>query len=163
MNLHNLWQMIGIFILSALKFGFGGVPAAIFARYPFFKAVTITTAGGVTGAIVFANLSQWALVRWHSFRLKHFPYHKHKPNKILDSKFVHRIKDKWGLAGIAFFTPFFLSIPIGTYLAVHFYPDKQKVISYMLVSITAWDFALCYLYNHFYNVLVHYLPIHFHL
>lgn len=163
MSLHNLWQMFFIFVLSALKFGFGGVPAAVFAKYPLFKAVTITTAGGVTGAIVFANISQWALDSWHKFRVKYFPYHKHKPSKILNSKLIHTIKEKWGLAGIAFLTPFFLSIPIGTYLAVHFFHDKQKVVSYMLISITAWDIALYYFYNNFYHLVMHYLQVHFHI
>lgn len=161
MNFHNLWQVIFIFILSALKFGFGGVPAAVFAKFPFFKAVTITTAGGIFGAILFANISEWAIKAWHNFKVRYFPHKEHKPNKILDSKLAHRIKDKWGLTGIAFFTPFILSIPIGTYLAMQFYRDKQKVISYMLVSITAWDIVLYFFYNNFYHVLMHYIH-HWH-
>jgi|SRR6185312_13711019 len=156
MNLHNLWQAVFIFILSALKFGFGGVPAAVFAKFPFFKAITITTAGGVTGAIVFANISEWVLASLHKFRVKYFPRRAHKPNRILDSKFAHKVKDRWGLAGLAFFTPFIISIPIGTILAIHFYRDKQKVISYMLVSIAIWDVVLYFFYNNFYHVIAHY-------
>ena len=160
MSLHSFWQSIFIFTLSALKFGFGGVPAAVFAKFPFFKAVTITTAGGVTGAIVFANLSEWAINNWHKFRAKYFPYRPHKPNKILDSKLAHKIKDRWGLAGIAFFTPFILSIPIGTYIAIRYYHDKQKVISYMLVSIAGWDIVLYTFYNNFYHLIVNYIHHH---
>ena len=160
MSLHSLWQMFYIFILSALKFGFGGVPAAVFAKFPFFKAVTITTAGGVTGAIVFANISEWAQESWHKFRAKHFPYKEHKPNRFFDSKLAHKIKDKWGLLGIAFFTPFILSIPLGTYIAVRFYHDKQKVISYMLVSIAIWDVVLYTFYNKFYHALISYFHHH---
>jgi hypothetical protein len=160
MDLHGLWQMLLIFILSALKFGFGGVPAAVFAKFPFFKAVTITTAGGVVGAIVFANISQWALDTWHKFRVKYIPYRKDKAHGLTDSKFAHMVKDKWGLAGIAFFTPILLSIPIGTSLAVHFYRDKQKVISYMLISIVIWDIILYFFYNNFYKVLAPYFHHH---
>jgi hypothetical protein len=153
---HELKQAFGIFTLSTVKFGFGGVPLAILAHFPFFKAVTITTAGGVTGSILFANISEWALDGWYKFRTKYLPYRKQNGKTILDSKFVQKVKDKWGLAGLAFFTPIVLSIPIGTMLAVRFYADKQKVISYMLVSIAMWDVALYFLYNHFYNVLYHY-------
>lgn len=154
---HEIKQILGIFTLSTVKFGFGGVPWAVFAHYKFFKAVTITTAGGVTGSILFANISEWALDGWYKFRQKYLPYRKSKNKTILDSKFVHKVKDKWGLAGIAFFTPIILSIPIGTMLAVRFYNDKQKVISYMLISIAIWDVVLYFTYDHFYNFFYHYL------
>ena len=151
-----MWQVSGIYILSTVKFGFGGVPAAVFAKFPFFKAVTITTAGGITGSIIFANISEWVIENWYKFREKYIPNRKRKGKSIIESKFVQNIKNKWGLAGIAFFTPFILSIPVGTFLAVRFYPDKQKVISYMLISITLWDILLYFLYHKFYNLL---LPI----
>jgi hypothetical protein len=153
---NELKQAFGIFTLSTVKFGFGGVPWAVFAHLPFFKAVTLTTAGGVTGSILFANISEWALDGWTKFRTRYLPYRKNPRKNILDSKFVQTVKNKWGLAGLAFFTPIVLSIPIGTMLAVRFYNDKQKVISYMLVSIAIWDVALYFFYNHFYNVLAHY-------
>jgi hypothetical protein len=156
MNWHDVWQVTGIYVLSTVKFGFGGVPAAVFANFPFFKAVTITTAGGITGSILFANISEWVIVHWNKFRDKYIPSKRKNKKNILESKFVQNIKNKWGLAGIAFFTPFILSIPVGTFLAVRFFPDKQKVISYMLISITLWDILLYFLYHKFYNLL---LPI----
>ena len=153
---HEIKQIAGIFTLSTVKFGFGGVPWAVFANYNFFKAVTITTAGGVTGSIVFANISEWVLENWHKFRQRYWPQKKEKQKSILDNKFFHKVKDRWGLAGIAFFTPIVLSIPIGAILAVRFYQDKQKVISYMLISIVIWDVILYFLYHTFYNQLAHY-------
>src|SRR5579863_9252634 len=143
MHFHNLYQIVIVFLLSTVKFGFGGVPIAILVdKFPFFKAITITTAGGVTSAIIFAYLSEWVLDKWHKLRTKYFP---HKERKHLpESKFTKKIREKWGLYGLAFFTPFILSIPIGTLLSVYFYHDKQKVISYMIVSIVAWDFFFYY-------------------
>lgn len=153
---HEIKQIAGIFTLSTVKFGFGGVPWAVFAHYPFFKGVTITTAGGVTGCIVFANVSEWVVEHWWKFREKYWPRKKRKEGKsILDSKFAHNVKNRWGLAGIAFFTPLIISIPIGTIIAVRYYHDKQKVISYMLISIACWDIVLYFLYNHFYTFMNH--------
>jgi hypothetical protein len=152
MNFHNLSQIALIFLLSTVKLGFGGVPAAVIAKFHFFKAVTITSAGGITGCIIFAHLSEWVLKVWNGFRLKFFPYHK--PNKYMHGKLAHTIHKKWGLLGLAFFTPFILSIPIGTLLAIHFYPDKHKVLSFMLISITAWDILFYYIYNSFFPFLV---------
>lgn len=152
---HEIKQILEIFTLSTVKFGFGGVPWAVFAHYPFFKGVTITTAGGVTGSIVFANLSEWVVDNWWKFRAKYWPRKKEHTKTILDSKLAHKIKDRWGLFGIAFFTPLLLSIPIGTMIAVRYYHDKQKVISYMLISIACWDIVLYFLYSHFYTFMAH--------
>ncbi len=152
---HEIKQIAGIFTLSTVKFGFGGVPWAVFAHYPFFKGVTITTAGGVTGSILFANISEWAVEHYDKFKDRYFPKKKASTKSVFDNKFFHKVKDRWGLAGIAFFTPLILSIPIGTMLAVRFYGDKQKVISYMLISIAAWDIVLYFLYNHFYVFMSH--------
>jgi len=156
MNLHSLSQMIIVFLLSAVKFGFGGVPlAVIVAKFPFFKAVTITTAGGVTSTIVFAYLSEWIWEKWHAFRSRYSRYYK--PKDAGEGKLTKKIREKWGLFGLAFFTPFILSIPIGTMLSVYFYPDRQKVISYMIVSIVAWDLFFYYFYNYLYPMLVAYI------
>lgn len=153
MSLHNLSQIVIVFLMSAIKFGFGGVPLAVMVeKFPLFKAITITTAGGVAGAIVFANISEWVLDKWHAFRNRYFPYRNHK--QVPESKLTKKIREKWGLYGLAFFAPFILSIPIGTLLSVHFYHDKQKVISYMIVSIVLWDLFFYYFYNYLYPLMV---------
>ncbi len=160
MSWHNIGLDLFIFLLSSLKLGFGGVPAAVVAKFPFFKAITITTAGGVAGAWIFANISQWALDQWHKLRIKYIPIKKKGNEPPHENKFIGKIKTKWGLAGIAFFTPVILSIPIGTALAVHFYRDKQKVISYMFISIVVWDFVFYFFYLKFYYLLL--THFHFH-
>lgn len=157
---HSLWQIIFIFLLSALKFGFGGVPRQYLQNSHFLRPITITTAGGVAGAILFANISQWALENWYKLMHKLFSSRRNRSITLADCKLARFIKEKWGLVGIAFFTPFILSIPIGTALAVHFYRDKQKVISYMLVSIACWDILLYVFYNNFYHVIGHYIRHH---
>jgi len=156
MNLHNFLQIVTVFLLSTIKFGFGGVPLAVMVdKFPFFKAITITTAGGVASTILFAYLSEWLLDKWHRFRKKYRPHHEHK--HVPESGLTKRIREKWGLYGLAFFTPFILSIPIGTLLSVYFYPDKQKVISYMIVSIVCWDIFFYAFYQYLYPMLVTYL------
>jgi hypothetical protein len=152
MNLHNFSQIIIVFLLSAVKFGFGGVPLAVMVeKFPFFKAITITAAGAVASTILFANLSEWVLDKWHIFRRRYFPYKVHK--NVPEGKLTKKIREKWGLYGLAFFAPLILSIPIGTLLSVHFYRDKQKVISYMIISIVGWDLFFYYFYNYLYPLM----------
>src|SRR5271156_3206164 len=103
MSWNDLAHILGIFLLSSVKLGFGGVPAAVFAKYPFFKAVTITSSGGIFGCIVFAEISTWLLEQWNRFRLKYLPYRKPLPEGVVRYKLAYKIMDKWGLAGLAFF------------------------------------------------------------
>ena len=49
---------------------------------------------------------------------------------------------KYGLIGIAFLTPIFLSIPIGTYLALYFFPEKRKTIPILITSVVGWSVVL---------------------
>ena len=49
---------------------------------------------------------------------------------------------KYGLVGIAVLTPIFLSIPIGTYLALHFFPEKKKTIPILITSVIGWSLVL---------------------
>jgi hypothetical protein len=158
MDMNDLVHIFGIFLLSTVKLGFGGVPAAIFSKYPFFKAVTITSAGGIFGCLVFSEISTWLLDWWNKFRLKYLPYRKPRPEGVVHHKLAYKIMQKWGLAGLAFFTPLILSIPIGTLLAVHFYHDKHKVLSFLFISILLWDIVLCYLYNTFYHFIILHFP-----
>ena len=49
---------------------------------------------------------------------------------------------KYGLFGIAFLTPIFLSIPIGTYLALYFFPEKKKTVPILMSSVVIWSLIL---------------------
>ena len=55
---------------------------------------------------------------------------------------------KYGLFGIAFLTPIFFSIPIGTFIALRFFPNKKKTLPVLAASVFGWSFvAFCFLTN----------------
>lgn len=67
-----------------------------------------------------------------------------KKKKIIFSKRSKRfvkIKNKWGLFGIAILTPLILSIPIGTFLAIRFYKATKKTIFILILFIIIWSLA----------------------
>lgn len=132
-------KIISVFLLSAVKFGIGGVPAAVFANFPFFKAMLITISGGITGVVIFAYLSDWI-----THKLKDKGTKKNKKKFTLTNKIIVYAKKYFGLIGIAIITPLILSIPLGVFIAVRFYHDKNKVIRYMFVSITLWAIVIYY-------------------
>ena len=51
---------------------------------------------------------------------------------------IVRFWQKYGLIGIAFITPIFLSIPIGTVIASSLAGNRKKVIVYMFFSVLFW-------------------------
>lgn len=56
------------------------------------------------------------------------------------------IATKYGLLGVAFFTPFILSIPIGMFLAarlnVKFIQNSPKILTSLCVSVLLWSLFL---------------------
>lgn len=137
-------KIISVFLLSAVKFGIGGVPAAVFANFPFFKAMLITISGGITGVVFFAYISDWITHKLQSRGTK-----KNRRKFTLTNKIIVYAKKYFGLIGISAITPLILSIPLGVFIAVRFYHDKNKVIRYMFVSITIWAVVIYYALHSF--------------
>lgn len=58
---------------------------------------------------------------------------------------IIRIKNKFGIIGIAIVTPCIISIPIGSILAARLFQNKVKVLTAMFISTVAWAFILTFL------------------
>jgi len=140
----EILKIVSVFLLSSVKFGAGGVPAAVFANFPFFKAMLITISGGMTGVVVFTYLSDWI-----DHKLKARGSKKVRKKFTLTNKIIVYSRKYFGLVGISAITPLILSIPLGVFIAVRLYHDKNKVIRYMFVSITAWAVILYYVLHTF--------------
>ena len=154
------WQeflgIAGIFLLSAVKFGLVGVPTAVFAKWSFFKVLTVTISGGMTGTVVFTFISEGLIFSYKTVKKKiEGPVHKPKKKFTLTNKIIVRVKHRLGLTGIAILAPSILSIPLGVFLGVRYFKNKFKVISYMCVSIIAWAVILYFFYNNIYHLIFH--------
>ena len=152
MNLKEVLELLGIFGLSALKFGIAGVPAAVFAQLSIFEALTVTISGGFAGTLFFAYLSEWIINLFEKVKRKHFPVSGTAKKFTKTNRLIIYLKTKMGLAGLAIVTPLLLSIPLGTFLAIRYYSNKQKIITYMFISIFAWAIILYFFYNYFYKI-----------
>ena len=51
---------------------------------------------------------------------------------------------KYGLFGIAFLTPIFFSIPLGTFIALRFFPNKKKTLPVLAAAVFGWSFVLSF-------------------
>ncbi|MEO6882517.1 MAG: hypothetical protein ABI199_00680 [Bacteroidia bacterium] len=153
MNFKDVLELLSIFWLCTVKFSVAGVPAAVFAGLPFFEAVTITSLGGFAGILIFTFLSE-SILRWWKKKITRYALViPRKPRKIhsFRNKFLVKFKRNFGLAGIAAITPIFLSIPLGAFIAVRYYSNKQQILAYMFVSVFLWAVVLFFFYGLFYN------------
>ncbi|MEI6487891.1 MAG: hypothetical protein WCP52_02950 [Bacteroidota bacterium] len=148
--MNSWWEIFAVFILSTVKFVFGGVPLALTYNFSFFESVTITSLGGFTGAIFFVYISEKLIVNYKKrIEKKLIPIEKKNKKKIFTRRrrFIIRVKQQFGLTGIAALTPLILSIPFGCFIAVRYFKDKQMVLIYIFTSILSWSIVSYYLYK----------------
>ena len=148
--MNDLWQILLVFLLSTVKFVFGSVPWALSLGFSFFKTVTVTSAGGFTGVTFFVLMSEQLVAGLKKRKAKKSAEHPNEqPKKIFTrkNKMIISVKRRFGLAGIAFLTPLLLSIPIGCFIAVRYFKNKQRVLMYMFCSVLFWATTSYYVYK----------------
>ena len=109
--------------------------------YNFPKTILVACAGGIAGNIIFTYLSAAILKAIHNFRARRNLIHRRRILTSLNRRII-RVRQKFGLAGIAFITPILLSTPLGAFIAERFYRDKKKIILYLSLATIFWALAL---------------------
>jgi hypothetical protein len=134
-------KILSVFFTCLFFFGKLGVPTAVVLfKYNFWKVMLVSIAGGVSGNIIFTNLSA-GIIKWrHNFRLKRGKIHRKKIFTRFNRRII-KIKQRFGLAGIAFITPM-IGMPVGALLAERFFKDKKRVIFYLSISVVFWALTI---------------------
>ncbi len=154
----EFWKIVSAFLLSGLFFAKMGMPAAIYVfKFHFVKVFIVTVSGGVFGTVFYTYLSAGIIKWWKGFKEKYFADHKKAKVFTRANRRIIKIKRRFGLAGIAFFTPILLSVPLGAFLGERFYKKKSKVIIALSIAIVLWEVALYAIYYFFYDSLQQYL------
>lgn len=155
-----MWAIISVFLLSTVKFVLGGIPLAVVVyQFPFFESVTVTSLGGITGATFFVYASD-VLIAYYKKRKEKRLLEKHieRKKKVFTrtNKIIIRVKHRFGLLGIAMLTPLLFSIPIGCFLAVRYFKEKQRILIYMYGAILFWSVTMYYLYKPLNEIIQNY-------
>jgi hypothetical protein len=113
-------------------------------QFSFTETLLWTNVGGILGIYFFAFLSDKLIAWWNrTFRKKHREdLRKTSPDKKIFTKRnrrIVRIKQQYGLIGIAVSTPFLLSIPVGTFLVVRYYRTTKTRFLYLIASNVVWS------------------------
>ena len=151
-------DIIVTILLSTVKFGMTFPLAIMEFRFSFFETVLWINVGGLVGIYFFAYLSE-GLNRWIEMKVR--AWRKDKKEKEVKKKKVFtrrnrrivRIKQRYGLIGIAASTPLLLSIPVGVFLVVRYYPRNKIRFFYLVGSNLAWSFIYTSFYMFWDNLL----------
>ncbi len=138
------WEIASVFLLSTVKFVFGAVPLALASGFSFFEAVTVTSLGGFVGVTFFVFMSDKFIANFkkrQALKKDNLP-HNYKKIFTKKNKIIVSVKRRFGLLGISLLTPLLLSIPIGCFLAVRYFKDKQRILIFMFGAIFFWSLAI---------------------
>jgi hypothetical protein len=121
--------------LSTFKHTLGGVPLAAGYGFSYLEVAVYTAIGGILGVGFFLLLASSFRGAWDRL----FPRRRRKRIFSRRNRFIVHVKKNFGLAGIAFLTPWFLSIPLGTFISFGIYRSRRKVFLYQSLAIIFWS------------------------
>lgn len=149
--MNDFLEILMVFLSCVFFFAKLGVPSAIILfKFNFLKVFIVTVSSGIFSNIIFTFFSAAIIKWWNKYKgKKHLAAKKKVFTKA--NRRIMKIKNKFGLAGLAFITPIFPGIPVGAFLAERFFKKKFKVIMYLNVAVVFWSlamYAIFYFFKH---------------
>ena len=112
-------------------------------NFGFAETVFWTNVGGLAGIYFFAFLSRKLIAWWKKLfrKSKWYIQKDQRAKKVFTRKNrrIVRIKQKYGLFGIALITPLLLSIPVGVFLVVRYYKSSSTKFIYLITANIFWS------------------------
>jgi ABC-type antimicrobial peptide transport system permease subunit len=136
----KILQILLVIILSATKFLTAPI-TSLNIGFGYLETLIITTVGGLIGVFFFFYLSSAIMLLFKKLAGSSSKKKSVRPKRKFTwkNKLIVHIKREYGLIGVAAITPTILSIPVGTFLAARYFPDKKKVITYLSASVIVWS------------------------
>lgn len=136
-------EIIFTILSSSVKFAMTFPLAVLQFNFGFAECILWTNLGGLLGIYFFAYLSDKLIIWWRNkFVVRRKPHKTEGQQKKVFTKRnrrIVRIKQRYGLIGIALITPLLLSIPLGTFLMIRYYPRSRFGIVALICSNILWS------------------------
>jgi membrane protein DedA with SNARE-associated domain len=133
----ELVKAIPVFLSSALKFILGPLEGYGLHLH-FITTVVATICGMMMSVVAFTYFGEWLR---HGLLKRFFQKKQADPNSEKKKNRFSWFITKYGLGGVAFLTPVFLTPIGGTILAVSLTESKKKILLYMFISGVFWAFV----------------------
>ncbi len=149
--MEQILKYISVYLVSMVKF-IGGPLAGMSLGLSYLETVLLTVAGMMTSVLVFSYIGREASKWYAAYRRKY-----QRPVFSQRSRRVVRIWHNFGVVGVAFFTPLFLTPVFGTIVAAVFGVPRRKIFVHMLWSGSMWGFILTFVVFRFQEIVLTYL------
>lgn len=136
------WQFyLTLFGLSTIKFMFAPF-AGPKMKLNFVETYLSCVAGAIVAALIFYFLSEYFMIRARKKRLAalHKSITNGTPLKMKKSftrfnKLIVKLKRRFGIYGVAFYAPLFLSVPLGSIVTAKFYGKDKRTFPLIILGI----------------------------
>lgn len=147
----ELLKIATVMLFCSLFFSKLGMPAAVILfKFNFLKVFLVSCAGGIGGTVFYTYLSAFLINWWEKFKHSRNLFQNKKVFTKSNRRLI-RIKNRFGLTGIAILTPVILSIPLGAFLGERFFKKKSKVILAISFWVVIWSVVFYFIYYFFYD------------
>jgi hypothetical protein len=136
-------ELLYFAFLAIFKFSIF-VPAYIIrAQLSFGESFLFASITGITAVLLLVHVSSGILAFWKRVRTRIWgPPH---PKVIKFTRGKRRLVlflKRYGLWGLSFISPVFLSLPVGCFLAVRYFQNRWYIISVFSLGVFLWSFIL---------------------
>lgn len=137
-------QILLTILFSSFKFAATFPLVILQFDFSFPETILWTNVGGIAGIYFFAFLSEKLISWWkRTFKIQRGDSAEKEDHKkrifTKRNRRIVRIKKQYGLIGIAFITPFLLSIPVGVFLVVRYYRTSRSKFLYLIAANVLWS------------------------
>jgi hypothetical protein len=132
--MEDFLDIIVWFFVASVKFVIAVTKLLVISNRAWYWDMLIVMAGGTFGVLVFTFLG--AAI---SKKLENYNFFKMKRSKL---RKLIKIKNGYGLIGIAFITPVIISIPVGCIISSAFENDRNRVLRLQISSVLIWSLVL---------------------
>ena len=151
-------QILLTILFSSFKFAATFPLVILQFDFSFLETILWTNVGGIAGIYFFAFLSGKFIAWWkRTFKRSRRDSAKKEEHKkrifTKKNRRIVRIKQQYGLIGIAVTTPLLLSIPVGVFLVVRYYRSSRSKFFYLIASNVFWSVIYTAFYM-FWDVLL---------
>jgi hypothetical protein len=132
--MENFWDIIVWFLVASVKFVIAVTKLLVISNRAWYWDMLIVMAGGTFGVLIFTFLG--AAI---SKKLEKYNFFKMKRSKL---RKLIKIKNGYGLIGIAFITPVIISIPVGCIISSAFENVRKRLLRLQISSVLIWSLVL---------------------
>lgn len=136
-------KVIPFIAFSGTKFFFA-LPVVVIAGYSPIETILITCTGGLISFFIFFYFGKWLRKVFLEFFIK-----KERKKFSKKNRWLIKMKNSYGLWGLAIITPSIIGIPFGAIIAAAFFGRSKQTIAIFVFWILFWSITMSYGLNYF--------------